>query len=75
MPHIYGMFKCLFYLFGTFEITSAWKMAILTQVVVQVKVHLFAWPETCAVYFDSVGAQFFYCYFLLIFIYNYSIGP
>ena len=58
MPHIYGMFKCLFYLFGTFEITSAWKMAILTQVVVQVKVHLFAWPETCAVYFDSVGAQF-----------------
>ena len=28
-----------------------------------------------AVYFDSVGAQFFYCYFLLIFIYNYRIGP
>ena len=58
MPHIYGMFKCLFYLFGTFEITSAWKMAILTQIGVQVKVHLFDLPETCAVYFDSVGAQF-----------------
>ena len=40
MPHIYGMFKCLFYLFGTFEITSALKMAILTQIVVQANVHL-----------------------------------
>ena len=58
MPPVYGMFKCLFNLFSIFEITSAWKMAILTQIVVQVKVHLFDFPETCAVYFDSVGAQF-----------------
>ena len=59
MPHtIYGMFKFMFYLFGIFEITSALKMAILAQVVVQVKVHLFDLPRTCAVYFDSVGAQF-----------------
>ena len=58
MPKIYGMFKCVFYLFSIFEITSALKMAILTQIVVQVKVHLFDLPETCAVYFDSVGAQF-----------------
>ena len=63
MPKIYGMFKCVFYLFSIFEITSALKMAILTQVVVQVKVHLFDLPETCAVYFDSAAAQFFYCYF------------
>ena len=58
MPPVYGMFKCLFNLFSIFEITSAWKMATLTQIVVQVKVHLFDLPRTCAVYFDSVGAQF-----------------
>ena len=63
MPPVFGMFKCLFNLFSIFEITSAWKMATLTQVVVQVKVHLFDFPETNAVYFVSAAAQFFYCYF------------